>query len=579
MNPNVIQQTQSIPANKINGWRQTITKIETFLGEKPFLGSFLLAVLLVVPILVIFKFFYQLCDDTYALFLLKGIVLNGTPSEFNFEENAFLSLILKKLYLQYPNIQWYSTLFVFTHFLSVWGMLAALNLGTHRFFKNVIFIIGSIVAIERLLIPLQWTTVAGVAAMGGTLLLAGIWRKEDSKFHLFGFFLSFILIMTSLLIRPSSLELIALLSLPIGVYFFWKTKLTPSRRTILVFLAVTMVLSLAAVEYDHFYYSRNQSWNNSMEFFQQFRWLNSFRNLSYNENTKPFFDSIGWSANDLSLFKQNYFMDQDTYSVEKLRRLTDYFPRFTLDKNSQGTFGMMFSNPFTGMELVFFFIALLFIPAESFGFILFYVGWIFLVLLFCRLYLWIPERIYIPCLFSLNNIAIFLSVSKFGSLVGNSSSPSRAFKWGAGFLTLFFIFSIFILHIDYAENRYWSYQELKLKAAMAEINPQDDQVFVVWGSSFPYIKIGAFDNDEFLQRFHVISVDWFQRTPTTSAMMDHFGLKNLFKDIVNNPKAFLICEPNQWNLYQVYMKEKFNVDVKLQFYFRSDQFAILSIHS
>lgn len=190
MNQNDVKQTQTISINKKTWWEDLITKIEALLGEKPFWGSFLLALLLVVPILVIFKFFYQLCDDTYALFLLKGIVLNGTPSEFNFEENSFLCLILKKLYLQCPNIQWYSALFVFTHFLSVWGMLAALNLGTHRFFKNVIFIIGSIVAIERFFIPLQWTTVAAVAAIGGFLLLAAIWRKEDLKFHSFGFFLS-----------------------------------------------------------------------------------------------------------------------------------------------------------------------------------------------------------------------------------------------------------------------------------------------------------------------------------------------------------------------------------------------------
>lgn len=114
---------------------------------------------------------------------------------------------------------------------------------------------------------------------------------------------------------------------------------------------------------------------------------------------------------------------------------------------------------------------------------------------------------------------------------------------------------------------------------MQSLKPQDDQVFVTWGYAFPYVKIGAFDNDEFLRNFHAIALDWFQRTPVTSAMMSRYGLKNIFKDLVDNPKAFLICTPYQWNLYRIYMKEKFNENVRAKFHFHSDQFTVLSINS
>ncbi len=581
MNQTEVEQTQPIPApptHEMSWWKKSILKIDSFLERKPFEGSFLVALFLVVPILVFFKFYFQLCDDIYALFLLKGTVLTTAPIEFNFEENSLLCLALKSLYLSFPNIQWYGGLFVIMLFLSVWGMLFALHLGADRFLKTCLFIVGSAVTVERFFIPLQWTSVAAAAGIGGLMLLAALWRREDSKFLPSGLCLSFVLIMASALIRFDALLLIALLSVPVAVFFLLKLKLTPARRTILVFLAMTTLLSVAALEFDRYSYSQDPAWEGSVSFFKQVRWLNSFQNLAYTEGTKPFFDSIGWTENDLNLFKNNYFMDPGTYSAEKIRRVNDHFSEWTFDKNPQGTFGMMFSNPFTVVELVFFFIALLFIPAGSFGFAFLYLAWVFLVLLFFRLFLWIPERIYMPCLFALTNVAVFLSASKFGAESKDPPTPSRSFKWGVVLSALFFIFSLVIYYYDQYDNRYWTDKEAKLKSTVADLNPQDDQLFVVWGSSFPYIEIGAFDDDEWLKKFHVVSVDWFQRTPATRAMMDRFGVKDLFKDLVNNPKAFLICTPGQWYLYQVYMKEKYNEDVKFKFYFRSDQFAALSIY-
>lgn len=582
MNQTDAEQPQPIlapPTQEMSWWKKSISKIDAFLGQRPFLGSFLVTLLLVVPILVLFKFYFQLCDDIYALFLLKGTVLTTAPSEFNFEENSLLCHALKSLYLFFPNIQWYGGLFVVTLFLSVWAMLFALNLGTDRALKTVLFIVGSMVMVERFFIPLQWTTVAAAAGIGGLMLLAALWRREDSKFLPSGLCLSFVLILASVLIRFDALLLILSLSVPAAIYFLLKLKLTPARRVILVFLAMTALLSFASLELDRYSYAQDPAWADSASFFKQYRWLNSFRDLAYTEGTKPFFDSIGWTENDLNLFKNSYFMDAGTYSFEKIKQVNDHFSEWTINKNPQGTFGMMFSNPFTIVELGFFLIALLFIPAESLGFALLYFVWIGLVLLLFRLFLWIPERIYMPCLFTLTNVAVFFSGSKVRAESQEPTTSSRSFKWGIGLLALFFIFSLVIYYYDQYDNRYWAYKEAKLKSAMADLNPQDDQVFVVWGSAFPYIEIGAFDNDEFLKKFHVVSVDWFQRTPTTRDTMDRFGLKDLFKDLINNPKAFLICTPDQWYLYQVYMKEKYNEDVKFKFYYRSDQFVVLSIYT
>jgi hypothetical protein len=77
----------------------------------------------------------------------------------------------------------------------------------------------------------------------------------------------------------------------------------------------------------------------------------------------------------------------------------------------------------------------------------------------------------------------------------------------------------------------------------------------------------------------VIALDWFQRSPIISTMMDRYGLKNLFKDMVDNPKVFLIAHKDELNFYQIYMKEKYKKDINFKVYFNSGQFTVLSVHS
>jgi hypothetical protein len=86
---------------------------------------------------------------------------------------------------------------------------------------------------------------------------------------------------------------------------------------------------------------------------------------------------------------------------------------------------------------------------------------------------------------------------------------------------------------------------------------------VIWDSAFPYELIGAFDNFEFFRKMNLVTLAWFQRTPTTKAMLERFGVKNLFVDLVDNPKLHLICTEWEANAYKVFMIQKFNRQIEL----------------
>ena len=61
-------------------------------------------------------------------------------------------------------------------------------------------------------------------------------------------------------------------------------------------------------------------------------------------------------------------------------------------------------------------------------------------------------------------------------------------------------------------------------------------------------------------------------------MMAHYGLKDLLKDMVNNPKVFLIAHKDELNLYRTYMMEKYKKDITFKVYFNSGQFTVLSVY-
>jgi hypothetical protein len=578
MDSNPTQPISTQAVDKKLSWK-TVSKIEPFLGEKPFLGSFWGAFLLFASILLLFRPYFQWNDDYYAVLILKGIGLNWAPSELNILENPLLGLALKNLFLQFPTIEWFSCFFVLAHFLSTWALLAAFNLGAHRFFKTFLFILGSVVLEVRFVVNMQYTAVAATTAIGAFLLLAALWKKDESKYLQPAFCLICALVLISVLIRPYSLGLIVLAAIPAGIYLAWKAKMTSCRWRLLGLIAVTALLSFAVIAFRHYDYSQHPEWKDYDAITDQYVQLSQFRNPVYDENTKPVFDSIGWSANDLKLFRYNYFMDTDTYSVEKLQKLNSFFPHFGFNKSTQDTFGTMFANPGFLAGFLFFLAMLPFIPLENFWFIAADAAWTILIFCFCQWYLKMPERIFLPCLYWLNCLTLLFAVPKKQGSPENPTKPSRALKWGTAFQILCFLFTAYLLLLHYVKVHYWTTQEVKLKSSLAYLNPQDDQVFVTWGDAFPYTKIGAFDNDEFLRHFHTIAIDWFQRSPITIAMMDHYGLKNLLKDMVNNPKVFLICHPDELNLYQVYMKEKYNRNVIFYNVFNSDQFMVFAVRS
>jgi hypothetical protein len=62
-------------------------------------------------------------------------------------------------------------------------------------------------------------------------------------------------------------------------------------------------------------------------------------------------------------------------------------------------------------------------------------------------------------------------------------------------------------------------------------------------------------------------------------MLGRFGVKNLFEDMVDNPKIYLICTPWEVNAYKTYMIQKHDRMIDLVPAFSSPYFTAYQARS
>jgi hypothetical protein len=228
---------------------------------------------------------------------------------------------------------------------------------------------------------------------------------------------------------------------------------------------------------------------------------------------------------------------------------------------------------------LFLFALLLFLPARIFPYVSLYGLWIFLIWLFLMFYLRMPERVFLPPLLFLKDMVIFYAVPKNKGQGETRTTSTWTFKGGVVSLVLLSFFTFFFLQKEFAKNKNWSYNESVLNASTAGFHPQDNQLYVIWDSAFPFELMGAFDDFELFRHFHVVMLAGHQRSPQAHSMMTHFGVKNLFRDLVDNPDLFLICSRYEMDLYKAHMREKHQMETDFEAVFTSPFFAAYRIHS
>ena len=204
--------------------------------------------------------------------------------------------------------------------------------------------------------------------------------------------------------------------------------------------------------------------------------------------------------------------------------------------------------------------------------------WILLLIFLQKSFARAPQWVFFPELSSLPLLALFFTEPP-PAQEAKKKEDSNPGKLAWIFMALLAALALFNL----AEGRLYDEDhrgmEKQLEADLTRLNPQDDQLFIVWGSTFPYEIPGAFDSFESFRHFHIFSLSGLQRSPLSQVQLERFHLMNPFREMVDNPHCFLICSPIQGMLYVKYMKERFNLKIRAVKRFKSPFFSVYRICS
>jgi len=529
--------------------------------------------------LSILRPYYQVNDDIFKIFFAKGIGTDLSPTEFLGYSSPLLGHALKVLFALCPGFAWYGALLLTVQLLGLWALLYAAWSTSHRAFKASLFLAAFLCFYVNLFASLQFTVTSSLAAQGAFLLGAALWR--EGRRDRGGWALVGGLCVLSFLIRADAFLLTLLAALPLLLAagasrpLPWREVWKEHRSHLLTLGSILLFISL----FGSLWYRSDPAWREFQAFDRERVEMQDYRIHTYDERTRPFFEKVGWTRNDYEMFKDWYFLDPSLYNLDTLRELKRNFPSAGLAEkpSSYKDFRDLLRDHWVWTALALALTFILLSPVATRGRLLFQVAWVLALLAALLYFLRLPDRVAWPLMALPLGAALITAETPAG--------PSRKGldPWtsmiGAFFLLLVLVLGLRSLVPYHRSNTQLRGMETVLKADVVRLSPREDQLFVVWDSSFPFEGYGVLDDLEGFRGFRLFTLAVYQRTPNARKMLEKFHVRDLLKDLVDRPDLFLICTPQEGAMYQRHMMEKHGSKVYAERYFEGRFFRVYRIHS
>jgi hypothetical protein len=530
-------------------------------GRRPRWASLLLVGLFVGGVLAVFTPHYETNDDVAMNASVVGRLAFRHPDEHILHSNVLIGLALKKCYAVLPNVPWYGGYLFLTAALSLAAICYVCLSQPGSEWNWLLIATFLFVAGIPFLVELQFTRVASVAALAGLLLLAGSVRAERIGWQI-GLAIPFLLLAS--LIRFDAVLLTCAVVSPVIAWMMWRSRNQVSARFCCLTLVACVAIGFAAQRFDTWYYDRDPAW-------QEYHRMNGllaefvdYGRVDYTPETAPVIASVGWLPIDYQMLVNRAFLDRDRYNVQTLQAILD----------GTAAHGRTFSKPlldlfrelFDDGELLGLWafgaacLAILaidksawFVPLACYG-----VTAVLCIVLYE--YLHLPARIYCPAFAACAITPIVLSASPRS--LGQTGRWTESTLWRRAILVLVVGMFVWRGSAMWQNNADFRADHTQAVQMMRELAPRSNQLYVVWGASFPYEHVVLpLDSGSMPRDFCVLGLDGRAQTPLAQARMDEFGITDLMSIAHRGGGTFLICERFPANMLRVYLEAHYGVKV------------------
>ena len=563
-----------------------------------------LAAVLIIGCRVAFEAAYQTNDDIIIWMFAQGVGYTTEPSPYLIFPHYLYGKLLVLLYGWTNSINWYRVLAEGIRFISITTIcfsVLRLELRLRTILLLTVYLLAFHLYFWR---NPQWTATALLAGQAGVFLFFSQLR-DNRHFPIAMAIPAILLIFLSTLIREQCAQLVLLLSIPL---FFSQLIGRPKAATfakVTLFMALAGTVSCLATSYNRWCYSRQEGWDQFHEFDSVRVKLNQFCRVPYNVETKPIYDRVGWSKNDYRMLLFWFLADPERYSIEKMRMILDagrdHRSRTPLgaaqhtpkgpEPRASGSSGMPrpgrpddshtarkavalasshslswepqlnrllknrdFLFMLCGIAVSLFYVRWDFPNLYCVGFLLLGVAEIsgYLVL---RMTL--PPRVFFPML-------AFFEITILSVAVGGRQGSARRsrFVWLKTIPVMAFAALVpFELHRHYTESMQFRVLNRRLLEAVDVLNPKPDQLFVIWGASFPRELISPDGNLDFMTSFKWVNVGYAAQTPVMQQRLVQFGITDVYRGLYEKDNVYLSADRGMLPLLFEYVREHYGVEL------------------
>jgi len=609
--PNVVRV--SLNFMNMSGVRPAVEKfkhqyIDNQLVRDPLFISFILNLFLFACMYVFFVPHFGTNDDVEMLLGLSGVSIVAGPTSFMDITNLGIGFVLKGLYEINPYLPWYELYLVGILFLAHVIFLAVALRNKPSFMVCAVYFIYFSLLSYTSLLELTFTNAAMLLGFGGSALIAFDF-SENSKKQFNGFRLTsgILLIVFGSMIRWESAVLSTMLILSSVLLKEWcdskKVVVSVKSMRILLLIIVTLLLTLMVRQVNSKKLAEIEEGGvgNPLGLVAEFVDPNRLRFLDEKQREK-IFESAGWTKNDYDMLKSWWWMDSEVYSSERLNKVLQEmkkirnnnvieFVRYRLRvvhqyffnaKNFDNFFHSKGKYPTAVVGMLVFLTTLLFMNTRTSG----YVFWTSILSTFVLAVIFVcffkkgpPFRVYAGMI-TMASLLPLLHLNRENYISLSNFSVRRKI---IGLILL-----IVVVGVSVVNARSWQWRSAEyirkdkwLRQVVRDINPAENQLYVVWGAGFPFEWVLPFRDTNYLNNFKCFWLDGNQRYKSSMSILEGRGIKNIYKAIAEKENIFLIIRGdgpgNHLLMYKTFMMEHYHMSVEMRELYNNGVFNISGV--
>lgn len=304
-----------------------IEKIKVSETFRWIVSSFLVSGLMIITYLI-FSIYFETNDDSGMMYIVAGYRTN-TPEIGTVYCNIIWDCFLSFWYRMFPELPWYTIIFVFVLFFSnVLILKSALRITVYRKLKIWVGVIGFLlwwlVYINYAVVFLQFTTLSTIAGTASVALVTASFAGESKRTRVLDLSLAAVMLFLSYIIRAKAGYVTVCWCLIAAAVKLYTTEKRTKQMLIglggIYIVSAVMIFSALAI---HNNYYSGAEWAEFRSYSAQRGRYMDYPHLDYDSSEKVY-EQAGWSRELYEVVQKWFFMDR-SISEESFRMINDAY--------------------------------------------------------------------------------------------------------------------------------------------------------------------------------------------------------------------------------------------------------------